>query len=208
MATIKKPARKKAEDGGDYKKRQGNYPSESQSGKGPSSDYKERQGQSRTSTPPNSFEKATPPASKATSASSEETFGQAFKRNRAAGAKTFTWKGKSYTTETAEDVAKKAAPKPYSTSAAAAKASTASSSSTKSSSVYTPDKKSYSGNPREGFGPSIKKPTVLPEVTVTTKRLKQNTTGRPPGAKGLPPAKRGATVKKGCMSCGGKMKKK
>ena len=33
----------------------------------------------------------------------EESFGEAFKRNRSAGEKTFEWKGKKYTTETKED---------------------------------------------------------------------------------------------------------
>lgn len=36
----------------------------------------------------------------------EETFADAFKRNRARGEKTFEFKGKKYTTETAEDKAK------------------------------------------------------------------------------------------------------
>lgn len=36
----------------------------------------------------------------------EETFSDAFKRNRARGEKTFEFKGKKYTTETAEDKAK------------------------------------------------------------------------------------------------------
>lgn len=40
----------------------------------------------------------------------KETFGEAFKRNRARGEKTFEWNGKKYTTETKEDVAKKSAP--------------------------------------------------------------------------------------------------
>lgn len=35
-----------------------------------------------------------------------ESFGDAFKRNRASGEKTFEYKGKKYTTETAEDKAK------------------------------------------------------------------------------------------------------
>lgn len=75
-------------------------------GKGPSSDIGERQTgkASETKSPPNKFPEATPPAKKA------ESFGEAFKRNRAAGAKTFTHNGKSYTTKTKEEAAKKTTP--------------------------------------------------------------------------------------------------
>jgi len=51
--------------------------------------------------------------SKAGSPKKTPKFGEAFSSARKAGKKTFTWKGKSYTTKTADD-AKKVAPKPKS----------------------------------------------------------------------------------------------
>ena len=42
------------------------------------------------------------PAAKAAEPAKKESFGEAFARNRKAGEKTFTWNGKSYTTDTAD----------------------------------------------------------------------------------------------------------
>lgn len=117
MAKIKKSSLKRAEDGvsTDYKERQGNYPKEtpkSQAGVGPSSNYAERQGQkSDTKTPLNKFPEAKVPETK-------QTFGQAFKSARSSGAKTFTFNGKSYTTQVKEEAAK---PKPVVAKTAAVK---------------------------------------------------------------------------------------
>ncbi len=59
-------------------------------------------------TPQTSTEVAPAPA--ATTTTSTETFSDAFARNRAAGADTFTYDGKSYTTQTAEEAATQATP--------------------------------------------------------------------------------------------------
>ena len=47
----------------------------------------------------------------ASSSKKPESFGAAFKRNRAAGKKTFTWKGKLYNTKTKEDAKRASAKK-------------------------------------------------------------------------------------------------
>jgi hypothetical protein len=75
------------------------------------SDYRDRQGTKHEDyTPPKKAEGLKPMTTPKVSAPTEESFGQVFARERKAGARTFTHNGKSYTTETKEDVAKKAAP--------------------------------------------------------------------------------------------------
>lgn len=162
---------KKAQDG--YKSRQGNYPeessNESSAGKGPSSDYRERQGNySEKPYIPKTETKTQSDPSKSSNPAPEKTFGQAFAEARKGGGKTFTWRGKSYTTETKEEAAKKAAtsvkkeePKSYSTSTAA-----------KTPEKYTPKSESKSYNLKEdvasqtGKKPySVNLPKTLPKAT-------------------------------------------
>ncbi len=116
MGTLKKSKIKKAQDGTsvDPRIRQGNAPKEEpkyQAGEGPSKNEKDRQGNNSSTenkTPPNKFPEAKAPEKKT------QSFGEAFKAARAAGKGPFTWtnpktgKSSSYTTQTKEEVAKKA----------------------------------------------------------------------------------------------------
>jgi len=140
-----------------------------------------------------------------TPAATAETFGQAFKRNRDAKAKTFEYKGKSYTTDTKEDVAKKAAPikkaetsipTPYSTHAQADKdtaakkaaASTSTSGKRPAPEFKYPDYPSASGSAMTGGPESNDKnrPSQAPKKTAPAP---------PPNRRGLPPAKCGTKIK-------------
>jgi len=136
---------------------------------------------------------------------STESFGQAFRRNKDAKAKTFEYKGKSYTTDTKEDVAKKAAPikkaetsipTPYSTHAQADKdtaakkaaASTSTSGKRPAPEFKYPDYPSASGSAMTGGPESNDKnrPSQAPKKTAPAP---------PPNRRGLPPAKCGTKIK-------------
>lgn len=114
-----------------------------------------------------------------------ESFGEAFKRNKASGAKTFTWNNKSYTTETKADVAKKA------TSAAPAKATPA------------PAKKAEPAKPAPR--------STVPDKLTTGPKTPSTGTYTPPGKPAGKPAKplgNRPPSKAAAQKFGGKTKKK
>jgi len=118
-------------------------------------------------------------AAPAATKKAEETFGQAFARERKAGAKTFTHNGKSYTTETKEDVAKKTAPVKKAETPAAKPA--------------TPATKTY--NLKQVVADQTGKRPVgaLPSPKAATP-VKKTAPTPPANRKGLPPAKCGTKV--------------
>ena len=198
MGTLKKSVvKKKAEDG--YKARQGNYPKEetkSSAGEGPSKDYKERQGQaSETKSAPNKFPEAKAPEKK-------QSFGEAFKAGRSSGAKTFTWNGKSYTTETKEDKAwGKAAENIKAKTSAIDKKTTEQRSLT--TSVKASPAKSSENAIKAALGQPPKK-----GLGFTPAKINQNTTFKKPVTK--TPVNTSSKARTGlpAMKCGGKTKKK
>jgi len=204
MATIKKAKAgirmKKAENG------------TSQAGVGPSSDYKERQfgASPKGKTPSNSFydeeaekgalkrELDAKDAAKSSAPEKKQSFGEAFKAARAdpKNKGTFSWNGKSYTTETKDEAAKKAT---------TSKPSTASKPSTPASKPRIeaiPEKGNESKRKMIGEVEMTakKKTNLLPEVEVTTKRL------TPKPSSSAAKLKKGGKVK--AYKFGGKMKKK
>ena len=158
---------------------------------------------------------------KATPEKKAESFGEAFKRNRVAGAKTFTYNGKSYTTETNEEATKKAPAKPLGNRPPAKSAASPSPASkltsgpkTPSTGTYTPPGKPAS-SPLEN-NPPAKKVTSPSGQSVVDKakstvpaRTNYTPPGKPAGKpapvntsakarKGLPPMKTGGKAKKKC----------
>jgi len=206
MGTLKKANakfKKKADDGisTNYQDRQGNYSKED------------------SKSPPNKFPEAKAPEKKA------ESFGEAFKRNKASGAKTFTYNGKSYTTETKEEAAKKAPAKPLGDRPPAKSAASTSPASkltsgpkTPSTGTYTPPGKPAS-SPLGNHAPAktarfySERPSGKNVIDQAKATVPARTNYTPPGKpaekptpvntsskarKGLPPMKTGGKTKKCC----------
>jgi hypothetical protein len=162
MATLKKSETKlkQAQNGtsADPRNRQGNSPKE------------ETKSSPKINTGPRT-ELATPKV-----AEREQTFGQAFATNRKAGAKTFTWKGKSYSTATKEE--------------ATTKKSTSGRLPSTSSGYKPPE--SFSNRFSNQFNNVVDKAKSTPAAPAKSK-------ASPPAKRiGLPPAKHGKTMKGKC----------